>query len=317
MEKILGTGAQREKIRKKKKYRHGHWAMTAMLSPAVIFVFIFSYLPMVGLIIAFKQYKFNLGIFKSPWAGFSNFEFLLKSDTFLKLVRNTIGYNLAFIFLGMIFAVIVAVMLDTVHKKTFIKIYQSSMFLPYFFSWIVVSYITHALFQYDYGIINNIIRSFGGKEISFYSEPKYWPFILIFAGIWKGVGNSALIYYGTILSISPELYESASIEGCGYFGKFWYITLPHLKSTMIILTIMAIGGIFRSDYGMFYYLPKDSGALYSTVDVLDTYILRSIRFTGNMGSSSAAGFLQSIVGFVLVMTTNTIVKKLDPDSSLF
>ncbi|MBO5060368.1 MAG: sugar ABC transporter permease [Clostridia bacterium] len=302
---------------KKRKYRYGHWAMTAMLSPAVIFVFIFSYLPMIGLIIAFQNYKYNLGMFKSPFVGFDNFKFLVFSDTFMELVRNTIGYNMAFIIFGMVAAVLVAVMMDMVHKKVLVKIYQSTMFLPFFLSWIVVSYITHSLFQFDYGIINNLIRSFGGEGISFYSEGKYWPLILTVVSIWKSIGKNSLVYYGAILSISPELYESASLDGCGGFAKFRYITLPHLKSTMIILTIMAIGGIFRSDYGLFYYLPKDSGALLDWVDVLDTYILRSIRSTGNIGVSSAAGFLQSIVGFVLVVATNYVVKRIDEDSSLF
>lgn len=303
--------------RKTKRFKYNHWQLTLMVLPAVLFVFVFSYLPMGGLIIAFKDYKFNLGMFGSPWSGFANFEFLVKTDTFYRLVRNTLGYNFTFIFMGMAFAVVVALMLDTVHKRIFVKVYQGSMFLPYFLSWIVVSYVTHALLDTNYGIINGIITKFGGDPISFYTETKYWPIIFVIANLWKAVGNNSLIYYGTIMGISPELYESASLDGCGYFGKVRYITLPHLKSTMIILGIMAVGGIFRCDYGMFMFLSKETGALQSVTDVLDTFILRSIRTSPNMGVPSAAGFLQSIVGFITVLTANAIVRKIEPENALF
>ena len=316
MELEKSTQVEKKK-RKARKFKYNHWALTAMVFPAVLFVFIFSYLPMGGLIIAFKQYKFSLGIWNSPWNGIENFKFLVQTNTIFQLVRNTIGYNLLFIFLGMAFAVIVAVMLDTVHKRIFVKFYQGTMFLPYFLSWIVVSYVTHALFDVNYGIINTLIRNFGGTEISFYTEPKYWPFIFVIANLWKTVGNSSLIYYGTIMGISPELYESASLDGCGFFGKFRYITLPHLKSTMIILGIMAIGGIFRSDYGMFMFLGKESGALFDVTDVLDSFILRSVRSSPNLGVPSAAGFLQSIVGFLTVISANAIVRKIEPENALF
>lgn len=316
MESNISTNVATQK-KKRRRYKPGHWAMTAMVSPAVILIFIFSYLPMVGLIIAFKNYKYNLGMFQSPWVGFDNFKFLVLSDTFLELVRNSVLYSLGMMAVGTIMPVIMAIMLDTVNRKRFVKLYQGSMFLPHFLSWIVVSYITHALFQFDYGVINNIIRTFGGEEISFYSEPKYWPLILTVASVWKGLGNGTLIYYGTIMGISPELYESASIDGCGWLGKIRYITIPHLKPPVILLSIMSIGSIFHNDFGLFYYLPKDTGALYNVTDVLDTYITRSIRSVGNMGLASAAGFLQSIVGFALVMITNAIVKRVDEALALY
>lgn len=302
---------------KKRKYKYNHWALTLMVLPALIHVFIFSYMPMGGLIMAFKKYNFRLGLLKSPFNGIENFKFLVQSNTFYQLVRNTIGYNLLFIVFGTFCAVMVAVLLDNINKKFFVKLYQGTLFLPYFLSWIIVSYVTHALLHPQYGIINTIFASMGMDKISFYTEPKYWPFIFVLANIWKGVGNSSLIYYGTIIGISPELYESASLDGCGWFQKLRYITLPHLKSTVIILFIMGIGGIFRSDYGMFMFLSKDSGALSAVTDTLDSFIFRSITNASNLGMPSAAGFLQSIVGFVTVLITNAVVRKIEPESAMF
>lgn len=285
--------------------------------PAIVYVFIFSYLPMIGLIIAFKDYKFDLGIFGSKWNGFDNFKYLLGSQTFYTLVRNTIGYNFASIFIGMFVSAVLALMLEAMTSKIAIKIYQSSMFLPVFLSWVVVSYISYALFAVDTGLINNILGHFGHDGISFYSETKYWPFILIFFGVWKGFGQTTLIYYGTLMSVDQEIVEAATIDGCGYIKRIFYILIPHLKQTMIMMFILAIGGIFRSDFGLFFYLPRDTGVLYSVTDVLDTYIMRSLRFSANVGMSSAAGFLQSVVGFITVVTVNTIVKKIDSESAVY
>lgn len=305
------------KKKKARKYKYNHWALTLMVLPALIHVFIFSYMPMGGLIMAFKKYNFRLGLLKSPFNGVENFKFLVQSNTFFQLVRNTIGYNVLFIICGILFAVTVAVLLDNINKKIFVKLYQGTLFLPYFLSWIIVSYVTHALLHPQYGIINSLIASMGGDKISFYTEPKYWPFIFVIASIWKTVGNNSLIYYGTIIGISPELYESASLDGCGWFQKLWYITLPHLKSTIIILFIMSIGSIFRSDYGMFMFLSKESGALSSVTETMDTFIFRSITNASNLGMPSAAGFLQSVVGFITVMAANAIVKKIEPENALF
>ena len=288
-----------------------------MIFPPVLYLFIFCYIPMFGLIIAFKDYKFNLGIFGSKWNGLDNFRFLFESNTFGTLVKNTIGYNFIFIIVGTISAIFVALMLDVMKNKIFIKFYQGSMFMPYFLSWIVVSYVTHALFNYESGLLNSILAKMGAEGISWYSEPKYWPYILTILNVWKGIGYNSLVYYGTILSIDPALFEAATIEGCSYIRKLWNITLPHLKPTVIILTLLSIGGIFRSDYGLFFYIPKDIGALYKATDVLDTYILRSIRSIGNMGAASAAGFLQSVVGCIVVVTMNGIVRKVDNENSLF
>lgn len=302
---------------KKKRFATGHWELTSMLLPGMILVFLFSYLPMAGLVVAFKNYKYNLGIFGSAWVGFSNFEYLIKSNTFTVILRNTLCYNLTFIALNVILGIGVALCMDRVRQKSLLKVFQSSMFLPYFLSWVVVSYISHAFLEYNTGLFNSLITFFGGEPVSFYSESRVWPFILTFFSAWKSLGFNALVYYGALLGIDSEIYEAAALDACGELKKIWYITLPHLRQTAVTLVLLAIGAIFRSDYGLFFYLPKDLGALYSTTDVLDTYILRAIRVSGSVGAASAAGFMQSVVGFIFVMLANYTVKKLDSDTGLF
>lgn len=292
------------------------WVLTSMLLPGVIQTFIFAYLPMFGLTIAFKDYKYNLGLWGSKWNGLKNFEFILSSN-FGVLLRNTLGYNILFIVLGMLFSIFLALCLDCIRRKSGIRIFQGSMFLPYFLSWVVVSYISHTLFSYDTGFINRIITALGGEKVSFYSEQKYWPFILTFFAIWKSMGYRTLVFYGSILGIDSQMYDAAAIDGCNYVQKVWYITLPQLKYSVIILLLLSLGGIFRSDFGMFYYLPKDAGILYPVTDTLDTYITRSLRTTGSIGASSAVGFLQSVVGFITIVTVNHIVKKMDDECALF
>lgn len=302
---------------KRRRFADGHWELFFMVVPAIVYVFVFCYLPMYGLAIAFKDYKYSLGIFGSEWVGLKNFEYIFRSNTLYTLVRNTLGYNLVFNILNIVIPAFLALMLFTISNKWSIKIFQSSMFIPNFLSWIVVSYISYAFLKSDIGFINAFRAKMGLENISFYTESKYWPLILIIFHTWKCAGYATLMYYGAMLSISPELYEAAEIDGCNYVKKHWYITLPHIKSTVIILLILSIGNICRSDYGLFYYLPRNSGSLYSVTDVLDTYIMRSITISGSLGQSSAFGFMQSIVGFILVVTSNAIVKRVDPDSSLF
>lgn len=301
----------------RKKYDGQHWALTSFAIPGIVYTFIFSYLPMIGIVVAFKNYKFNLGLFGSPWNGLDNFVYLFKSNTLGTLLRNTLGYNLAFQIIGVATQLFFALMLLSISgRKWHIKIFQSSILVPYFLSWVVVSYISHT-FLANSGLINTVLTSLGASKISFYTEPKYWPFILVFFATWKGLGYGTLLYYGSMLSIDQQLYEAAELDGCGYWRKHFHITLPQMATTITILTILNLGGIFHSDYGLFFYLPKDSGALYSVTDVLDSYIIRSLRVAGSVGQSSAIGFMQSIVGFVLVITVNKIVSKIDNESALF
>lgn len=309
------------KMKKKKTIsnynRKGQLALFSMQLPGIIYALIFLYIPMIGIIIAFKDYKFNLGMFGSPWNGLKNFEFLFKSNTFFTLLRNTIGYNVVFILLSRLLCVACALLLYNIANKYAIKFIQSGIFIPYLLSWIVVSYASYAFLANDLGLINSVIRFFGGENISFYNSPKYWPFILTFFYLWKTIGFDTLVYYGTILSIDTEQLEAADLDGCSYMQKVRYIILPHLKQVIVMLLILALGGIIRSDFGMFYYLPKDTGALYSVTDTLDTYINRAILVNGSMGSASAAGLIQSVVGMILVIVTNKVVKKMDSDSALF
>lgn len=317
MKKTKLSNSQNVLHLKKRRYAAGHWELFSMVLPAIIYVFVFCYIPMYGLVIAFKDYKYSLGIFGSDWVGFKNFEYIFGSNTLYTLVRNTLGYNLVFNVLGVVVPVFLALMLFTISKKWPIKIFQSSMFIPNFLSWIVVSYISYAFLKSEIGFINAFLIKMGWENISFYTEPKYWPLILTLFNVWKGAGYSTLMYYGAMLSISPELYEAAELDGCNYVKKHWYVTLPHIKGTIIILVILSIGSICRSDYGLFYYLPQNSGSLYPVTDVLDTYIMRAVTISGSLGQSSAFGFMQSIVGFILVITTNAVVKRIDPDNSLF
>ncbi len=207
--------------------------------------------------------------------------------------------------------------MENVDNKYCIKVFQSGMFIPYFLSWIVVSYFSYSLFEYDMGIINNLLNAVGMESISFYTQSKYWPLILTLFHLWKTMGYNTLLYYGTILGIDTSLYEAAAIDGCGTFRRIWYITLPHLKYVVLITFIMEIGAIFTSDYGLFYFITRDMGALYSVTDVFDTYVFRTLRNATSLGMSSAISFLKSVVGFILVIVANNIVKRIDDDCALF
>ncbi len=301
---------------KQRKYGLSHWQLTAMFIPAVVLVLLFSYLPMFGIIIAFKNFRFNLGIWGSEWCGFENFRFLFESDSFKTLMRNTLGYNITWILLGKIAGIVMALCMEGINNKYCIKVFQSGMFIPYFLSWIVVSYFSHSLFAYEMGMVNSFISQFGVEKIAFYTTPKWWPLILTVFSLWKGLGYGTLLYYGTMLGIDQSLYEAATIDGCGYLKRVWHITLPHLKYIVLVTLIMDVGGIFNSDYGLFYFLTKDNGALYSVADTFDTYVFRTLRNATNLGLSSAISFLKSVVGLSLVLITNAVVKKFDDDCAL-
>ena len=306
----------------KKKRSHGvAWykeqlQMISMALPVVLLVFVFNYLPMGGLIIAFKDFRIDLGIFGSNFIGFDNFQFFFQSSDAYRVIRNTLCYNAVFILLGLIVPVTLAIMLLQIQNRIGIRFYQTTMFLPHLLSWVVVAYMSMVFFNFGNGVFNQIVKMTGGEPISWYSEPKYWPFILTAFQVWKTAGYSSIVYYATGLGIDASLYEAAKIDGCSNFKTIFHITLPGLKSTMIILTILAVGRIFYADFGLFFQLPMDSGTLMGVTDVVDTYIFRTLRVTGDIGISAAVGMVQSIVGFILVMATNLIVKKIDSDSAL-
>lgn len=290
--------------------------MLMMALPGILLVLIFNYVPMAGVLIAFKNFKNNLGFFGSEWVGFKNFEFIFKSQDAFRIISNTLGYNLLFIITGTICAIVVALLLNSVHNRKAIKFYQTAYFLPYFISWVLVGYMARTLFEFDKGILNQILVALGMDKISWYQEKGPWWLIFILANIWKQIGVQSVIYYGSIMSIDQGLFEAAEIDGCGRLGRIRYITLPLLKPTVVILTILAVGNIMRADFGLFYYLPNNSGMLYAVTDVIDTYIYRALRETGNISGSAAVGLFQSAIGFALVMITNFFAKKADESLAL-
>lgn len=273
---------------------------------------------MVGLMVAFKQVNWNKGILKSKWVGLSNFEYLFKTKEAWVITRNTILYNAAFIVLGTLLAITVAILLNEIHSKRIKKFYQTVILLPYLISMVVVSYLVFALLSSENGFVNlSILKPLGIPEISWYTEPKYWPAILIIVHLWKSFGYNCILYYAVLVGIDRGYYEAASIDGAGRWQQILKITLPELVPTIIVLTLMSIGKVFYSDFGLFYQVPMDSGPLYDVTNTIDTYVYRGLIRLGNIGMSSAAGFYQSVVGLVLVLAANYTVRKVNKDNALF
>ena len=289
--------------------------------PGAIWFLVFAYLPMFGVIVAFKRWRIHGGFFESlmnsKWVGFDNFKFLFQSSDAWLITKNTVLYNIVFIILGIVLPVTLAILLNELLNKKLAKFYQSSMFLPYFLSWVVVSYCLYAFLSPEKGYVNGILQSMGGKGISWYTEPKYWPFIIIFMSQWKAVGYGTVVYLASICGIDKSYYEAAMIDGASKFQQIKYITVPLLKPVMIIMFITSIGGMFRGGLGLFYQLPKDSGALYPVTNVIDTYVYRGLMNLGDIGMSSAASLYQSFVGLILIVTSNAIVRKVDEENAFF
>lgn len=288
-----------------------------MLLPAVIYIIIFAYLPMTGIVVAFKKYNFAKGIFGSDWCGLKNFDYLLVSHKLWPLTRNTILYNLAFIIVGMILEVGFAIIINELTNKYFKKIFQSFMFLPYFISWVVAKAVLQAVFDYDYGLINVFLKSIDLSSINLFVNASPWPYLLVFLRAWKATGYGSIIYLAAVTSIDQEIYEAASIDGANIWQKVFRITIPSLLPTMIIMGLLSVGQIFRGDFGMFYQLIGNNGVLLEVGDMLDLFIYRSMASGSNLGMASAAGFYQSVLCFVTIMLVNWIVKKIKPDYSLF
>lgn len=301
----------------KKNRLRKQWPFYIMIIPGMIYLLINNYGPMFGMFIAFKKVDYGLGIFKSPWVGLKNFEYLFKTDSAWIITRNTILYNLAFIVLGTILGIAVGIMLSELRSKVQTKFFQTVILLPYLLSWVICAYIGYAFLSKESGLLNGLLTSFGLNAVDWYNDPGKWPFILIFVNIWKGIGYTSIIYMSTIIGIDRSLYEAAKVDGASKWQEIRLITLPFLKSTVIMLTIMNIGRIFYSDFGLFYQIPLNSGILYPTTQTIDTYVYRALMQQNQIGMSSAAGFYQSIVGFVLVLTANMIVRKISPDDAMF
>lgn len=295
--------------------KNGWWAL--MCFPAFLLIFLFSYVPLPGIIIAFKDFSFAKGLFGSEWTGFRNFEFFFQSNDFLLVTRNTILYNLGFMLIGNAVAVIFALMMYEINKKYFLKAYQTIMFFPYFLSWVVVGYMLFSFISPSYGILTSFLRGMGLEYIDFYSDPAYWPFILILAGIWKGTGSGSVIYYASIVGIDKEYFEAAEIDGASKLQAITNITLPFIRPLVILFLILGIGSMFRSDFGLFYILPQNLGLLQDTTGVIDTYVFNMLKAVGDVGMSAAVGLYQSLVGFVLIMLSNWIVRRVEPENAVF
>ena len=304
--------------RKKKTNWKGAIPIYCMMLPGILYLLINNYAPMFGLVIAFKRIDWNKGILGSDWAGFNNFRYLFTSSEAWTMTRNTVLYNLAFIIIGTVAAVAVAILLNEITSRFSSRLYQTLILLPYMISWVIVSYLVFAFLSADTGMVNQGILSPLGKEpIVWYQEKKYWPFILVFVHLWKSVGFSMVIYLSSIVGISRDYYEAARIDGARKWKQIRYITLPLLKPTVITLLIMNIGSIFYSDFGLFYQVPRNAGALFDVTQTIDTYVYNALMQQGNISLSAAAVFYQSIVGFVLVVAANAVVRRYSRESALF
>lgn len=294
------------------------WPFYLMLIPGTVYLIINNYIPMTGIMVAFKQYNIKDGLYFSPNIGLKNFEFLFKTNDAWLIVRNTLLYNLAFIVLGTVLAIAVAIVLNEIRNDFSKRAYQTVILIPFLISMVVVSYLAFAFLSDGNGFLNNtLLPALGMEPISWYNTPKYWPFILILINVWKNLGYNCILYYATICGIDYSLYEAAIVDGANRWQRVLHITLPCLKSTIVILTLMSLGNIFRSDFGLFYQVPMDSGTLLEVTQTIDTYVYRGLTQTNNIGMSSAAGLYQSVVGFVLVLAANLTVRKIDSDSALF
>ena len=289
-----------------------------MMLPGLAYLFINNYMPMPGLMMAFKKFKYTKGIWGSPWHGVKNFTFLINSQDLTLLLRNTLLYNAAFMVLGTVLSVTVAVLINEVGKKKLQQAYQTLILIPHLMSYVIIAYIVYALFGGEYGMINNtFIKPLGFEAISFYTQEKYWPFILTGVHLWKGFGYSSIVYYATIVGFDQSLYEAAMVDGANRVQCIFKITLPLLKHVIITLTLFSIGHIFYSDFGLFYQLPMNSGMLYNVTSTIDTYVYKGLMEDNNLGRASAACFIQSIAGFLCVMGANAVVRRIEAESALF
>ena len=288
-----------------------------MCLPAVVFFFLFSYMPMPGIWVAFVKYNYRDGIFGSKFVGLKNFQFLAESGKLFDLTKNTILYNIAFIILGNFLAILVAILLNEMQSKLFKKVSQTMMFLPYFISQVLVGILVYNLLNYDYGFVNEILTSLGREKWGPYSDPSVWPVILVIVHLWQQTGYNSVVYFAAICGIDAEIIEAAKVDGANAFQKIRYIILPGLKPTIVILLLFALGGIVKGNFGLFYNIIGTNSLLYPTTDIIETYVYRATITDFNFSTASAVGLYQSIIGFVMVMTVNFIVKKIDPDYSLF
>lgn len=302
---------------KKRKHLKRYLSLYVMALPGLIYLFINNFMPLPGLVLAFKKYNAKKGIFGSPFVGFKNFKYLFVTKDAFIITRNTILYNLAFIVINTILAIAVAILLAEMTSKMK-KVYQCLILLPYMISMVIVSYLVFGFLSTENGFINNtVLRALGMEPISWYMKKQYWPFILVFVNAWKVIGYNCIIYLAAILGIDRSIYESAAIDGASKWAQIKNITIPLLRPTVIMLTLLAVGRIFYSDFGLFYQVPQNQGALFSVTNTIDTYVYRGLLELGDMSMASAAGLYQSVIGFILILSANWAIRKIDPESAMF
>ncbi|CAM3984671.1 ABC transporter permease [Saccharibacillus endophyticus] len=309
---------------KKEKQKRPRWRkqdteLTLLALPTTIWYILFCFLPMFGVIIAFKDFKISGGflsnVFNSPWSGWKNFEFLFKSNDAWITIRNTLGYNIIFILLGILIPVTLALMIGRLHNSRAGKVYQTMMFLPYFLSWVVVSAVIWAFLSFDKGIANQMLNGIGTESVNWYMEPKYWPYFLIFMNVWKGIGYGMVVYLATITGIDSTYYEAAVIDGASIWQQTKYITLPMMKLVIVMMFILAVGRIFYTDFGLFYQVPRDSNSLFNVTTTLDVLVYKQLK-TATVGMASAAAFVQSVMGCITILFANWIVRRIDSESAM-
>ncbi len=289
-----------------------------MALPAVIVLILFAYVPMSGLVLAFKNFNFSDGIFGSPWNGFDNFRYLfLSGKTVWRITRNTVGYYFLFTAAETTLAVALALAINEMVFKRFAKLAHSALIMPYFISAVAIMYVVSALLNYDTGMINQLLESLGLERINFYMQGKYWPFILLLCSVWQGVGYSSVLYLATLTGIDQELYEAADIDGVNKLQRIRYISLPMLKSIVIIRLLLSLGQIMKSNTGLFYRVTRNVGALYEYTQTIDAYVLDAIQKSSNFGATAAVTLFQSVVGCVALVVVNMIVRKVSPEDALF
>jgi len=286
-----------------------------MMLPGIVYLVCNNYLPMFGILLAFKKVNFSLGVFKSPWVGFSNFKYLFATKDAFIMIRNTLLYNIVWILMGLVIAIFIAICMAEISKRRIAKVFQPIICFPSMVSAVILSYIVYAFLSYTYGYLNRAF--FADQPINWYNSAKYWPLILTIVHFWQSSGQSSIIYMASIGGIDKGLYEAARIDGANKIKQIRYITLPLLKHMMILMLLMSIGRIFNSDFGLFYQVPLNSGLIYSTTQTIDTYVYRALLEMNNVGMSSAASVFQAVLGFVLVLLSNAFVKMVDSENALF
>jgi ABC-type polysaccharide transport system, permease component len=288
-----------------------------MIAPTIIFFLINSYLPMVGIYFAFTRFDFNGGLFGSPFVGLENFKFLVSTGTLFKITLNTVLYNLAFIIIGNVIQIFIAILMSEVPGKIFKKTTQSIMFLPYFVSYVIINALVYNIFNFESGFLNTLLKSIGLASFDAYNSPWIWKYILVALYLWKQLGYGMVIYLATIMGINEEYYEASEIDGANVYQQISHITLPLLKPTFIILFLFSIGSILRGQFDLFYQVIGSNGILFDATDIIDTYVFRALKVTFDVGMGTAAGLYQSLFGFIIIMITNHLIKKNNSEYALF